>query len=41
MGLRLHAVTLDLEDLYKLRKMDDEQIKFWLSTLCTRFAPQG
>lgn len=40
MGFRLHAVTFDSEDLYKLRKMDDAQMRFWLSSLCTRFEPQ-
>jgi len=41
MGLRLRAVTFNSEDLYKLLKMDDGQMRDWLSTLRTRFEPQG
>jgi hypothetical protein len=36
MALRVNAVTLESEDLHKLLKMDDGQMRFWLSSLYRR-----
>ena len=36
MALRVNAVTLESEDLHKLLKMDDGQMRFWLSSLYKR-----
>jgi|LauGreDrversion4_2_1035121.scaffolds.fasta_scaffold1783941_2 hypothetical protein len=41
MGLRVNTVTMDYEDLYKLLQMDDEMMRFWLSSLCRRVEPRS
>jgi hypothetical protein len=41
MALRVNTVTMDYEDLNKLLKMDDEMMRFWLSSLCRRVEPRG
>jgi hypothetical protein len=41
MGLCVDSVVLDSEDLRKMLELEDEQLRFWLTALRTRFGPQA
>jgi hypothetical protein len=40
MGFRVEQVVFTSDDVYKLLKMEDEQLRFWLSALTHRFDPK-
>lgn len=40
MGFRVEQVVFTSDDVYKLLKMEDEQLRFWLSSLTHRFVPE-
>ena len=40
MGFRVEQVVFTSDDVYKLLKMEDEQLRFWLSSLTHRFGPK-
>jgi hypothetical protein len=40
MGFRVEQVVFTSDDVYKLLKMEDEQLRFWLSALTQRFDPK-
>ena len=40
MGFRVEQVVFTSDDVYKLLKMEDEQLLFWLSSLTHRFVPE-
>jgi hypothetical protein len=41
MGLEIRAAALNSHDLRSLLQMDDSDLRGWLSSLRTRFEPQG
>jgi hypothetical protein len=41
MGLRIKAAALNSHDLHSLLQMKDGALREWLSSLSTRFEPQG
>ena len=40
MGFPVEQVVFTADDVYKLLKLDDEQLRFWLSSLTHRFVPE-
>jgi hypothetical protein len=40
MGFPVEQVVFTSDDVYKLLKMEDEQLRFWLSSLTHRFVPE-
>jgi hypothetical protein len=40
MGFPVEQVVFTSDDVYKLLKMEDEQLRFWLSSLARRFGPE-
>jgi hypothetical protein len=40
MGFCVEQAVFTSDDVYKLLKMENEQLRFWLSALTHRFAPE-
>jgi hypothetical protein len=40
MGFHVEQAVFTSDDVYKLLKMEDEQLRFWLSSLARRFGPE-